>query len=218
MDEFKIVFDIENHGRQKVVFIRAQDVSVQEVLLDGKPIGAGPRGGAESEISIDMPAEKRHLQLTVLATRPSKASWIGRHIEGVPGGLDLPVLERSWCVFVPPSREVVSWPFLHRIDKESRSDWVARLFAAQWRQEGVVEEKKETIDFESLENVQSPSVLGENSRSGTVFHRSIVEERNDGCDRGGATTASTVHSSHQVGGIRSIQCARGWIRDCCKSR
>ena len=175
VDEFKIVFDIENHGRQKVVFIRAQDVSVQEVLLDGKPIGAGPRGGAESEISIDMPAEKRHLQLTVLATRPSKASWIGRHIEGVPGGLDLPVLERSWCVFVPPSREVVSWPFLHRIDKESRSDWVARLFAAQWRQEGVVEEKKETIDFESLENVQSPSVLGENSRSGTVFHRSIVE-------------------------------------------
>ena len=48
--------------------------------------------------------------------------------------------------------------------------------------------------------------------------RSIGVERNDGCDRGAAATAVTVHSSHQVGGIRSIQGAGRWIRDCCKSR
>jgi hypothetical protein len=124
--EFESRFDIENHGRGSLTLVLPPGKRLLGILLDGRRVmlDAETVGG---EVTIDLPIERRRLTLVVrtMAEEDAESSWM---IDSGGGAVDLPVLERSWRVWLPPGVEIAAGPAQHREVAPSQVDWGQRLF------------------------------------------------------------------------------------------
>lgn len=123
--EFESRFDIENHGRGTLALVLPPGKRLLGILLDGRRVmlDAETVGG---EVTIDLPIERRRLTLAVrmMAEEDAESGWT---IDSAGGTVDLPVLERSWRVCLPPGVEIAVGPAHHREVAPPEIDWGQRL-------------------------------------------------------------------------------------------
>jgi hypothetical protein len=132
--EYETVFDIENHGRSRIVLSHPADKQIQEIRVDGVRLVSGVRETLGGETVIELPAGRRviRLEIDALATaRSLMPGWIDAWtIDPVAGVIDLPVLERLWRVGVPPDLRIAYVPSLHAQLEQPDIGWSQRLLSS----------------------------------------------------------------------------------------
>jgi hypothetical protein len=127
--EYETIYDIENHGRSSVTLSLPAGRRLQGILIDGGRLASDDRLD-EGTVTIDLPAGRRRLQVIVRSVAdaaPGIGFW---RVDPSPGVLDLPVLERTWRVLVPPPLDVAVPAACRGAGIES-PDWIERLFGAR---------------------------------------------------------------------------------------
>ncbi|MFM8435879.1 MAG: hypothetical protein ACKOBP_11170, partial [Planctomycetia bacterium] len=104
--EFETVFEIENHGREKVVLGLPPGRHVQGVDIDGVPVAAVAEENVAA-IPVDLPAGKPALTLVVRSVADT-AAGVAWRIDPSGVAIDLPVLDRLCRVAVPPDLELAT--------------------------------------------------------------------------------------------------------------
>jgi len=125
--EMESRFEIENHGRSALSLVPPAGKRLQGVLLDGRRlvVDADAVGGA---VTIDLPPDRRRLTLTVRSVTDDAADGGPWAVDSAAGAVDLPVLERSWRLWLPPGVDVALGPPHHRLVAAPTLDWCQRLF------------------------------------------------------------------------------------------
>ena len=127
--EYETVYDIENHGRSSVTLSLPAGRRLQGILIDGVRLASNDRLDEET-VTIDLPVGRRRLQAIVRSVAdaaPGIGVW---RVDPSPGVLDLPVLERTWRVLMPPPLDVAVPAACRGAGFES-PDWIERLLGAR---------------------------------------------------------------------------------------
>lgn len=127
--EYETIYDIENHGRSSITLSLPSGRRLQGILIDGVRLASNERLDGET-VTIDLPAGRRRLRATVRSVAnatPGIGIW---RVDPSPGVLDLPVLERSWRVLMPPPLDVAV-PTASRGAGFESPDWIERLLGAR---------------------------------------------------------------------------------------
>ena len=131
--EYETLLDIENHGRSVLTLSLPAGRRLQGILLDGVRVASDNPADAAA-ITIELPTGRRRLQAlvrTVMETAPGIGAW---RIDPAAGGLDLPVLERTWRVMLPPELEIATATAAFRAVGFASPDWTERLLGARLQQ------------------------------------------------------------------------------------
>lgn len=127
--EYETIYDIENHGRSSITLSLPAGRRLQGILIDGVRLASNDRLDEET-VTIDLPVGRRRLRAIVRSVAdaaPGIGIW---RVDPSPGVLDLPVLERSWRVLMPPPLDVAV-PMASRGAGFESPDWIERLLGAR---------------------------------------------------------------------------------------
>jgi hypothetical protein len=127
--EYETIYDIENHGRFSITLSLPAGRRLQGILIDGVRLASNDRLDEET-VTIDLPVGRRRLRAIVRSVAdaaPGIGIW---QVDPSPGVLDLPVLERSWRVLMPPPLDVAV-PMASRGAGFESPDWIERLLGAR---------------------------------------------------------------------------------------
>lgn len=127
--EYETVYDIENHGRSAVTLSLPSGRKLQGILIDGVRITSNDRLDAAT-LTIELPTGRRRLQLIVRSLSDAAPQYGAWPVDPSPSVLDLPVLERTCRVLVPPPLAVAMPAAARGVGAES-PDWIDRLLGAR---------------------------------------------------------------------------------------
>lgn len=137
-------FDIENHGRSSLALMLPPGKRLLGILLDGRRVvlDAETVGG---EVTIDLPGDRRRVALTVrtVADDTTVGTWT---VDSAGGAIDLPVLERSWRVWLPPGVEIAVGPAHHREVAPAAVTWSERLVGVPLNHSSAPMDDDATVD------------------------------------------------------------------------
>ena len=132
LTEYETLFEIENHGRSSVSLSLPDGKRVQGIFLDGVRVLFDTQATVGA-ISIELPVGRRFGQLLVRSIAHRNPGWGLWGIDPTGGSLDLPVLERTWRVLLPPELQILAESASHRAVNVQTLSWTARLLNASLR-------------------------------------------------------------------------------------
>jgi len=128
MIECESRFDIENQGRTSVVVTVPAGQRLQGVAIDGTDLPGDAVAAAGTTLRVLLPAAERRVDLVVrstLARDPALGWWL---VTPQGCGVDLPILERSVRLLLPPELEAVVTNGGYRPIDPVAAGWSRRLF------------------------------------------------------------------------------------------
>lgn len=125
--EYETSFVIENHGRSGVTLDLPPDKRLEGVLVDGARLQAMGSDAAGGQIAIELPSGRRFVRLDLRLVAESRPFWGCWTVNASAGRLDLPVLERSWLLGLPPQLEIAMASARHRLTDARVPSWSGRL-------------------------------------------------------------------------------------------
>jgi hypothetical protein len=113
-------FAIENQGRETVTITIPAGLTLEEVIVGDEPVVAVPTGADTAGLAVPLPRTGGRVRLVVrgVGQRDDRFGWW--RIGAVACGVDVPVLERTTRLMLPPG-------LVTTVPAEGR-DWLARLF------------------------------------------------------------------------------------------
>ncbi len=121
-------FVIENEGRDAVVVTVPAGQQLQSVAIDGNAMPGDAVAAAGTNVRVLLPAAERRVDLVVrstLARDPAFGWWL---VTPQGCGVDLPILERSVRLLLPPELEAVVTDGGYRPVDPVAAGWLRRLF------------------------------------------------------------------------------------------
>jgi hypothetical protein len=121
-------FDIENEGRDAVVVTVPAGQRLQGVAIDGIALPGDAVAAAGTTLRVLLPAAERRVDLVVrstLARDPAVGWWL---VTPQGCGVDLPILERSVRLLLPPELEALVTDGGYRSVDPVAAGWLRRLF------------------------------------------------------------------------------------------
>lgn len=125
--DYETSFVIENHGRSGVTLDLPADKRLEGVVVDGVRLQATGSDAAGGQIMIELPPGRRFVRLDLRLVSESRPIWGCWTVNAAAGRLDLPVLERSWLLGLPPQLKIAMASARHRLTDASVSSWPGRL-------------------------------------------------------------------------------------------
>lgn len=121
-------FQIENEGRDAVAVTVPAGQRLQGVTIGGRILSGDAAAAAGTTLRVPLPVAARRVELVVRTTqtRDSAAGWWWVTPQGC--GIDLPVLERTTRLLLPPGLEAVVADGGYRPVNPAAADWPRRLF------------------------------------------------------------------------------------------
>ena len=113
-------FEIENQGLESVTLRIPAGLAVDEVLVGGQPMAGLPAGGDAAGLDVPLPRIDGRISLVVRGAGRRDEGYGWWRIGDVGCGIDMPVLERTTQLMLPPGL-VTAMPVDDR-------DWRGRLF------------------------------------------------------------------------------------------
>jgi hypothetical protein len=132
LTEFETLFAIESHGRLSLMLSVPPGTRLQGVLLDDTPVAFDDQEAATA-LSIDLPAGRRFVNLLVRATGGTAGDRVSWAVDPLVAVVDLPVLDRSCRLLLPPQLEIGLVPNSWRDVGVTTTDAFARLLGATLR-------------------------------------------------------------------------------------
>lgn len=128
MVECESRFEIENEGRDAVVVTVPTGQRLQGVAIDGNDLPGDAVAAAGTTLRVLLPAAERRVDLVVRSTleRDPAVGWWLVTPQGC--GVDLPILERSVRLLLPPELEAVMTDGGYRPADPVAAGWPRRLF------------------------------------------------------------------------------------------
>ena len=146
LTEYETLFEIENHGRSSVSLSLPDGKRVQGIFLNGVRVSFDTQA-IEGAISIELPVGRRFGQLLVRSIAHRNPGWGLWGIAPTGGSLDVPVLERTWRVLLPPELEIFAESSSHRaVNVHASPGWTTRLLNATLRPPGNQSQIQETVN------------------------------------------------------------------------
>jgi hypothetical protein len=148
--EYETTIDVENKGRPAVSLSLPSGRRVQSVVVDGARVPLGDRRAAGGDLRLELPAGRQFVTIVVRAVADPPAdrgllpglldSLTGGHpafwtVEPAAIGIDVPVLQREWRLFLPPGIDIATVGGGWRVvgDRRASRAWSTRLLGADVR-------------------------------------------------------------------------------------
>lgn len=119
--ERRACYSIENFGRSETTITLPRGVSRFAVSVDGEQLAGGE--SSDRPIPVRLPGERRYVTLVVNYSSDEPASrWLTYAAHAAPE-IDIPVLQRTWSLWMPEQYEIVGMS-----TAASRGSWSERWF------------------------------------------------------------------------------------------